>query len=443
MDIEERINSIAIAAEHNLSGCILVYPSETIRDVRSIVSADDFYNEHARAIFVAASVLIAAGKACDPVLIQEETERQGKKVDAEYCKTAMQSFVTMANAAETARVIHDQAQQRRWHQIGVDLADGQIDGMEAVRKLQDVIRGDSTGVKEPMEDANSFMDYINAVAAGTARTYLSTGFRSLDEQLSGGSKKGGLVNSGFITFAARPGTGKSTIALCIGDNVAARGEKVLYVSLEMTKDQLWACRMANYTGLNRAKIYDGMDGADDKEWRLLTDAFQVLSQRPFYIRDIPSTLADIEREARCLEGLSLLIVDHIGLVKPAVNGARYDEMTQVSHGLKQLALSLKIPIIGLCQLNRKSEERGDKKPTMADLRDSGAIEEDSDVVALLFRPAKYAKDEDKPKPWETQELQVIVDKNRHGSTDIVYLDYCGMNSRVLEGHHARDHQLPY
>lgn len=443
MDIEERINSIAIAAEHNLSGCILVYPSETIRDVRSIVSADDFYNEHARAIFVAASSLIATGKACDPVLILEETERQGQKVDAEYCKNAMASFVTMANAVETARVIHEQAQKRRGHQVGVDLADGQIGATDAVARLQDILRGDGGHVRQPLEAASYVMDYINDVAAGKARTFLPTGFDALDRQLSGGSK-GGLVSGGLITIAARPGTGKSTIALAIGDNVAANGGKVLYISLEMTEVQLWTCRAARVSGLSRSKIYDGMRDSDAQEWKKLTSAFDDLSKRLFFIRDMPSTVDDIEREARCIDGLDLIIVDHVGLVKSNERGSRYEIMTDTAHRLKQLALSLKIPIIGLCQLNRQSEGRSDKRPTMADLRDSGAIEEDSDVVALLFRPAAYLRDEDeKPKPWESQELQVIVDKNRHGGTGTVFMSFCGLNSRITEVANGRNSELPY
>ena len=186
-----------------------------------------------------------------------------------------------------------------------------------------------------------------------------------------------------------------------------------------------------------------MRGTDDEAWKRLIDAFQELSTRQFYIRAIPSTVEDIEREARCIDGLSLLVVDHIGLVKATEQGSRYDKMTETSHRLKQLALSLKIPILALCQLNRQSEGRNDKRPTMADLRDSGAIEEDSDVVALLFRPAVYAKEEDRPKPWETQELQVIVDKNRHGGTGTVYMSFCGLNSRITEVANGRNSELPY
>lgn len=441
IDIENKLHQLPAQSENSLAGSILIRPHEVLAAVRGIVSESDFYFDAPRAIFIAASSLIAAGKACDVILIQEEAEKLNKKVDADYCAEIMRWTPTTANCEEYARIIHEEAQKRRCREIGHDLEMNDLPAVDAIARLQDVLKGNGGSVKEPMEVANYVMDYINAVASGEAQTFLPTGFDSLDRQLSGG-QKGGLVNSGLITVAARPGTGKSTIALSIGDNVAARGGKVLYISLEMTEIQLWSCRLAAWSGLSRSKIYDGMRGADDKAWKKLADAFQDLSNRPFYIRAIPSTVEDIEREARCIDGLSLMIVDHIGLVKSGVVGKRYDVMTDTSHRLKQLALSLKIPILALCQLNRQSEGRNDKRPTMADLRDSGAIEEDSDVVALLFRPAVYAKEEERPKPWEAQEIQVIVDKNRHGSTGTVYMQFCGMNSRIMEVQNARNDRLP-
>lgn len=431
-DIDLELHRIAAQAENGLAGCILIYPQETLARVRGLVSESDFYFDAPRAIYSAASALIAAGEACDVILIQREAEKLQKKVDADYCVEIMRLTPTIANCDEYARITHEEAQKRRRREIGHDLAFNELSAVDAVARLQDLLRNDGGSVKQPLDVANSVMDYINAVAAGEANTFLPTGFNGLDGMLSG-SSKGGLVNSGLITVAARPGTGKSTIALAIGDNVARGGGKVLYISLEMTETQLWCCRLAARSGLSRSKIYDGMRGADADGWKRLTDAFSEISNWPFYIRAMPSTVEDIEREARCIDGLALLIVDHIGLVRPMEQGSRYDKMTDTAHRLKQLALSLKIPILALCQLNRQSEARGDKKPTMADLRDSGAIEEDSDVVALLFRPAVYVNEEDKPKPWENQELQVIVDKNRHGSTGTVYMSFCGVNARIMEG----------
>ena len=160
-----------------------------------------------------------------------------------------------------------------------------------------------------------------------------------------------------------------------------------------------------------------------------------LSQRPMIIRDTPSTIDDIEREARCTEGITLLVVDHIGLIRQQAGKktfSRYEFMTDTAHRLKQLALSMHLPILALCQLNRASEQRNDKIPGMADLRDSGAIEEDSDVVCLLHREAQYLPEENRPKPWEAQPIDFIIAKNRHGMTGTVTLDFYGINARIIE-----------
>ena len=414
-------------AEDSLAGCLLVEPTATLRDCRAIVNASDFQSEAARAIFTAALTLDAAGKTADPVQIQAEVKRQGLTLDNEYCAELMKLYTTTANAEETARIIHEDAQRRRAHEIGLALANDDLAPTDALAKLQELMQAQGSQLQTPLEAANSVMDYISAAAEGNTKPFLSTGFPSLDTQLSGG-----LVTGGLITLAARPGTGKTTAALAIAENVAVYGGKVLYISLEMTTAQLWACRLASASGLSRSNVYAGRIKDDGKEWQRLTDAFDLLSRRPFYIRDVPSTLEDIEREARCMDGLSLLVVDHMGLVKPTERGSRYEIMTQTAHRLKQLALSLKTPVLALCQLNRQSEARDSKRPTMADLRDSGAVEEDSDVVCLLFRSAQYAPEDQQPKPWQAQPLDFIVDKNRHGMTGITTLSFCGMTARVSE-----------
>ena len=415
-------------AERSLAGCLLVEPGETLRVVRGLVSAGDFLDANAAAVYAAASALLAADKPMDPVLIQEEAARQNRPLSNEFCAEVMRLYCTTANAAETARVVHEAALDRAGREIGLALADDSLTATEALGRLQTLLRKQGSRVHSPMEAANAVMDYITDAAAGKAKPFLSTGYPSLDRQLSGG-----LVAGGLITLAARPGTGKTTAALAIAENVAEAGGGVLYISLEMTETQLWACRAANLSGLSRSAIYAGRFDDLRGDWQRLNSAFEQLSRRPFYIRDVPSTIEDIEREARCLENLALIVVDHIGLIKPTAKGSRYEQMTDTAHRLKQLALSLRLPILGLCQLNRQSEQRESKRPTMADLRDSGAVEEDSDVVCLLFRPAQYLPEKERPRSWQVQPLDFITDKNRHGSTGLVTMRFCGYNSRILEG----------
>lgn len=421
------MNTYLAQAENALAGCLLVDAEATLREIRGIMSAGDFQNEAARAIYNAACALLTSGRACDPVLIQKEAADQGHAIDGEYCAELMRMYITTANAAVTAQVIHEEAQKRRTREIGFAMSAGELSSIEALTKLQELVQNQGSQLQTPMEAANMVLDYINDAADGKAKPFLPTGFPSLDAQLAGGLAAGGL-----ITIAARPGVGKTTAALAIAENVAASGGKVLYISLEMTTAQLWSCRVASASGLNRSKVYAGQIGESERDWQRLIAAFESLSARPFFIRDVPSTVEDIEREARCIDNLQLVVVDHIGLVKPTEPGSRYEQMTATAHRLKQLALSLKIPILALCQLNRQSEIRNDKRPGLADLRDSGAIEEDSDVVCLLFRPAQYAPEDQRPKPWEPQQISFILDKNRHGMTGIISLSYCGMTSRIGE-----------
>ena len=414
-----------INAEYSLAGCLLVMPEETTQRIKAVVSSGDFLSDTVRRIYDATISLVNAERACDPVLIQAEASKAGTPIDTAFCADCMQLFVTTANAAETARIVHEAAMQRRAAEIGLALTTGSIEAVEALEQLQNLIRSQGSRILSPMETAQRVMDFISAAASGESKPFVKTEFSKLDNILSGG-----LASGGMITLAARPGTGKTTAALSIAENVAARNETVLYFSLEMTKEQLISCRAANIASISRSAIYSGE--ISDKQWPKLIDAFDEISKRQFLIRDTPSTVEDIEREARCIDGLSLIIVDHIGLIKPTSKGTRYEIMTDHAHRLKQLALSLKVPILTLCQLNRQSEQRETKRPSMADLRDSGAIEEDSDVVCLLFRPAQYAKPENRPKAWENQDIDFIIDKNRHGETGMATLNFNGYLSRVFQ-----------
>ena len=420
----------AAEAENALIGCILVAPEITIEKIRGIVAIEDFQTEAGKAVFIAASDLIDEGAPCDPVLIQERASKRGLILDSRFCAEAMSLYKTTANVAENARIIHEAAIQNAFHALGAAIRQGDVTISEAQEKLRTIQEKQCWEISDPFHDANTFMDHIVAVSDGKVKPFRSSGFASLDKQLSGG-----LVTSGLITMAARPGTGKTTVALNIADNVAAAGGTVLYFSLEMDKDQLWARRVARLKGLNYAAVYDGSIAQNEAHWQRFVEGTAELSGQRFYIWSKPATIEDIEKVSHTIKGLSLVVVDHIGQIKTtqgARNRSRYELITDISHRLKQLALSLQIPVLALCQLNRESEKRTTKRPTMAELRDSGAIEEDSDVVCLLFREAVYLPDKNKPKQWESQTIEVIVDKNRHGMTGTVFLDFYGATAKISE-----------
>ena len=412
----------AQTCERGIAGALLFDPERILAAIRSVVSYDDFTDSNARSIYETTAALVDSKKPCDASIIQVETG-----ISSEYITDALNNAPTPVNLPEYARIVHEFSQRRRAQDIGTDLSDGTIDAISALTKLQELFQAETGRIVSPQETAQKAMDVFSAAADGSLTPFLKTGYRSLDSMLSGGLPVGGL-----ITVAARPGTGKTTAALNIADNVSAAGKTVLYVSLEMTSTQLWACRAANAASLNRSEILSGQiirkgtaanhTAHDEQNAKRLYNAFDALYNRPLYIHDRPSTVDEIEKQARCINDLSLIIVDHIGLLKNPGRASRYEFMTAVSHQLKQLALSLKVPVLALCQLNRASMQRS--RPTMADLRDSGAIEEDSDVVILLYRDMKPGI------IWEP--IEMIIDKNRHGTTGILELGYSGQYSRIAE-----------
>lgn len=415
----------ALQAEYDLMGCLLVAPKETLENVRGTISASDFQSEDARAVFLAVCQLANEKAPMDAVLIQARAAENGREIDTEMLADVMRRFVTCANAQATAALIHEQSLAREARNIGFALMQEELDPATAVQRLQEAISGQKSQLASPMEAANTFFDTVTEVSEGRIQMFRTTGFPQLDELLGGG-----LIQNGVITLAARPGVGKTTMGLAIAENVAAAGGRVLYESLEMSSYQIWARRAARGSGLSYSNIQAGR--LDEKAWKRLADAMITLSTRNFVIGDKPVSMDDIERHLRSAE-TDLLVIDHMGLVKPERSGdVRYEAATKTSHRLKQLAQSTGVPILSLCQLNRASESRSDKRPSLGDLRDTGAIEEDSDAVILLHRPDMHLPKDEQPMPWEPQELEVTVEKNRHGATGQVTMDFIGICANVRE-----------
>jgi len=416
--------------ENNIAGALLIDPELVFQNIRPFIQETDFINPCARAIFSAVSSYLSAGVVPDSALILKKANELEPMADEEYCRQAMDVTPSCRNASEYAKAVHSAAVEKQEQEIGMKIAMGQITGFQAVSQLQDLSRSRANTIMSPREAADSMMDFLNANEDGKMNLFVPTELDPLDEILSGG-----LIKSGLITLAARPGTGKTTAGISISENVAGEGTTVLYISLEMSMQQIWACRLAAWSGQNRSEIYTGKYTSNraydpqrkaeiNSKKEAVCKAVEALSKHPFYIRDKASTVEDIEREAASIPNLGLIVVDHIGLIKPAAGSSRsrYEIMTEISHQLKQLALTLKIPILALCQLNRSSLDRKDSRPTMADLRDSGAIEEDSDVVILLFRDMECHDD--------TQRIRFIIDKNRHGPVGDVDLRFIAAQSRI-------------
>ena len=414
-------------AEESVAACILCAPTETLPLIRPIVQTSDFAIEAAGSVFRAACILADSNKPIDPSTILEQASESGLSLSSEWVKETMTAYLTTANVEYNARIVRESSVNRKAKDIGWALESGDISPQDAMEQLQNALSARVSTLSTPMEDANKFFAYLNDVSSGEKRAYVPTGLENLDDILDGG-----LVSEGLITVAARPGIGKTVMGLVIAENVAASGGRVLYESLEMSKEQLWSRRVARKSGVSYSKLMSGTFRTDDeREWKNIIRAMGELSERQLYISSDNARVEDIERHARKAGNLDLIVIDHLGLIIPdKVTDSLYLPTTMACHALKRLAKSTGTPILMLCQLNRANTGRADKRATLADLRNSGAIEEDSDAVIFLHRDAYYLPPEEQPGSWEPQTMEVNVAKNRHGKTGAVYMDFIGMLANV-------------
>ena len=414
-------------AEESVSSCILCAPAETLPMIRQIVQAEDFATEQAKNVFMAACLLADNNKPIDPVTILDQAKESHLELSGDWVKETMRAYLTTANVEYNAGIVRESAITRKAREIGFALEHEDIKPQEAIEQLQEAVSHRASMLSTPVEDAKSFFDYVNDVASGKIKPFLSTGLPNLDDILGGG-----LISEGLITLAGRPGQGKTVAGLVIAENVAATGKRVLYESLEMSKEQLWARRVSRRANVPYKKIMAGtFDQDTDRDWKAIMTAMGELSRRNLIINSTNAKMSDIERHVRQAGKLDLIVIDHLGLIIPdKVTDSLYLPTTMASHALKRLAKSTGTPILMLCQLNRANTQRQDKRGTLADLRNSGAIEEDSDAVIFIHREAYYLPPEEQLKAWEPQVMEMNVAKNRHGETGAVLMDFMGMFASI-------------
>lgn len=409
-------------AEQCCIGSILI-EAASLETVRAIVKASDFSDSRIRNLYVAACRLADMGETVDPVTML--TEAADTSITNDFLIKCMETTVTAANAKEYAEAVHEGALGRQVHAVCMGLATDKTSRPEeiisrGIAQLQEILDGGINDLEDPFDVAKNFYTRLTDTKYSA---FLGTGYSKLDKMLGGG-----LVESGMIALAARPGVGKSMLGMCIGDNVAAQKIPVLYCSLEMSKYQLMCRRVGRISGISYNTLQKGrMPQSDAATVGKITNALSEIMKRPLYIQDKPSSITDVEMMARKIKNLGLIIIDHMGLLKAEIRGSRYEIVSDISHKIKRLAMSLGIPIVALCQLNRENEGRANKKPVLSDLRDSGAIEEDCDAVILLNRPLK-----DQVDAWASQPLEINVAKNRHGVTGETELTFYGLSARIIE-----------
>lgn len=403
-------------AEQSVLGAMLIDP-RCIREVLAVLRPKDFYLPQNRDIFEAIQGMHREGKAIDPVTVLEEMRRLGvfdPEQSRRYMFQLMEITPTAAHVMRYAEALMETALCRaaleRLEAAREALAGGE-DPNQVCAALQGTLesltdRERSDAIVDSTGAMLSFLDYRNRVDGGV-EGFVSTGYKALDDTLGGG-----LVKEGLYILAARPGVGKTTLGLQIADKAAALGVPVLFVSLEMSLEQLSAKRIAVETGIGSGLILLGSLG--DDEYDKITHASHKLARQPIQFNRKPgATVQEVAFMARRVKRCGLVVIDYLGLLRHEGGNSLYERVTETSNGLKRLARSLGIPILCLAQLNRAKEQRGDKRPQLSDLRDSGAIEQDADGVLLLHRPLMGREEEGRgsdPAP-----LECYIAKNRHGA----------------------------
>lgn len=399
-----------INAEAYVCGCLLIDGEKVLRAIRGTVTAEHFGVEAYRAIFTAAATLSEAGEVIDPVSITSTAKRQGMELPRELMMQLMEVTPTCANCVEYAHRVAEDARTRQIKGLATRIQEDTVSSPdELLATLQrecEAIRGSDyqRGLLTPNDTLRRFMDHVVQAEQGRDN-FIPSGFPNLDKILGGG-----FIRGGMYILGARPAVGKSTFAINLADNI--RGN-VLFVSLEMTPEQIMAKRVSRLTYIPAGRMLSGQ--VNEKAWEKIALATSQLYQSGVFVNDrYDLTVQQIHILAQGVPELRAVIIDYLGLIQPATrSGSTYEAVSQISRDIKRMAISLNVPVICLSQLSRQIESRKDKRPMLSDLRDSGAIEQDADAVMFLYREDYYTGGtaDGFPSP-----VELSVAKNRHGKT---------------------------
>ena len=405
--------------------------------IASIVTEQDFYHPDNKAVFVAIQKLSEDRKVTDLLTVSDWLDSSGTFSVApaiQYISELVDNTAGTANIAEYAKIVRDKALLRDLITISNQIAQSAykpenkspselVDQAEQ-RIFEIAERGTrNSSYLELNQTVNYLMDELDKRAQkGGGLTGISSGFRKLDE-LTTGFQKGEL-----IIIAGRPSMGKTALALNIAEHTAlADNNPVAVFSLEMSAEQL-AFRLISSLGrVNQTSLKTGK--LRDQDWDRIDGAILQMKDMPIYIDDTPSlTPVELRARARRIQrekGLSLIVIDYLQLMQvPGSKENRATEISEISRNLKALARELKIPIIALSQLNRSVEQRVDKIPQVSDLRESGAIEQDADVIAFIYREEVY-----NPETDEKGTALINVAKQRNGPIGKFYLTFLGQYTK--------------
>ena len=432
-------------AEQSVVGAMLIDP-EIILNLSLIVRGEDFYTPSYGILYDAMVELYTSGNPVDQVTLSEklkEKDAPSEISDPEFLAGLVMAVPTSANAESYARIVAEKATLRRLIKITDDISascyldreplDSILDSTE--RSVFDLVK------KEGREDFKSIdkivIDVLGKIEAASKNhgvvTGLATGFADLDRQTTG------LQPSDLILIAARPSMGKTALALNIGQYVTMKlKKKVAIFSLEMSREQMVNRLLASQSRIDAQVLRNG--NLRDEDWEHLIEGAGDISDSNLIIDDTPGiTISELRTKCRQFQleyGLDLVIIDYLQLMSASAHSRsenRQQEISEISRSLKTLARELEIPIVALSQLSRAVEKRDSKRPMLSDLRESGAIEQDADVVMFLYRDDYYNQDSEEPNVAE-----VILAKQRNGPTGTIKLTWIPKYTMFANREHEKN-----
>lgn len=436
-----------IEAERSLLGAIMI-DEGSLPDILMVIKPADFYESRHQTIFEAMSNLYDAHKPIDLLTLTNELKslKKLKEVGGAAYLTELTNSVPVASHAKTyADIVAATSTRRRLIKAGTEIAtsayedSADIDVLvgKAERELfevsDEIVKSDYVPISELLDDAFEKIERLHNNK--DALRGLKTGFRDIDKITAG------FQNGDLIVIGARPGMGKTTFANNLVYNVASINKRgVLYFSMEMAAGEIIEKILSDISSVNGWNIRTG--NTSDEDFAKLGDAMAELGETPIYIDDTSSmTIMDLRNKARRAaheHDIGMIVIDYLQLIQGSdrYKGQRVQEVTEISRGLKVLARELDIPVVALAQLSRNVAGRDDLRPQLTDLRESGSIEQDADIVMLIHRPDYYKKND--PNYEETNIAEINIAKHRHGAVDTVELYFHRELSRFMSLDKSRD-----
>lgn len=432
-------------AEQAVLGAMLI-SADAVAQAAEALDPDDFYKTAHKSIFAAMRKLYENGQPVDVVTTTAALQSEESSLESiggvEYLVNLAGAMPTALHIGHYTQIVQEKALMRRIISTATQIAEQGYDGelpaadvlAEAERRILELSQSrrvrDFTHISEVLETT---FDRIEQLYASEGQlTGIPTGYSELDRMTSGFQK------SDLIIVAARPSVGKTAFALNVGQNIAVRaGQPVAIFSLEMSKDQLVQRMLCAEAYIDGHRLRNGT--LEDEDWPKLSMGVSSLANAPIYIDDSPGiTVPEMRSKLRRLKtehGLGFVVIDYLQLIhgRRGSGENRQQEISEISRSLKQLARELEVPIVALAQLSRSVEQRQDKRPMLSDIRESGSIEQDADIVAFLYRDDYYD-----PESEKKNIIEIIIAKQRNGPTGKVELVFLKNYNKFVNL--ERDHQ---